>query len=255
NAAVEWLAKQGVNAGDVITRNPDQEAAAAVIAAIDAIGEVTEESAGAIKAAREAYDALTDAQKKLVSNYETLLAAEKALEELGVKPVEGSDVAENAWDYDAVYYVSGKGIMNGTGADTFSPNLDLSRAMLVTMLARIDGADVVGGDTWYEKGREWAMESGVSDGSAMESAITREQLVVMLYRYAQKLGLDTSARADLSGFDDAEDISSWALEAMQWAVSTGLIKGTSDTAISPQGTATRAQAATLIMRFMKYIVK
>lgn len=233
----------------------DKAAASKVVEAIDAIGTVTKDSKDTIEAARKAYNALTDAQKKLVTNYGKLVTAEKALAELNTQSVEFIDVADDAWYADAVDYVSSKGIMMGTAEQIFSPNVELSRAMLVTILARIDGKNTAGGDTWYAKGREWAMENGISDGTNMMADITREQVVAMLFRYAQKLGLDTTVRADLSNYEDADQVSDWAVEAMRWAVGAGLVQGTSNTTISPKGTATRAQAATFIMRFMEDIIK
>ena len=241
---------------------------------IDAIGPVTTASGTAITAARNAYDALTDEQKALVTNYQTLLDAEERYAELTkpVTPVGPSkpttptkpdtskdnlpftDVAFGSWYYDGVKYAYDNGLMNGTGANAFSPNADTTRGMIVTILARMEGVNTSGGATWYARGREWAMENGISDGTNMEGKITREQLAAMLYRYAKMKGYDVSATAPLSGYTDASSVSGWAKEAMQWAVGSGLIQG-SNNALTPQANASRAQIATILMRFAQNIAK
>ena len=130
---------------------------------------------------------------------------------------------------------------------TFAPNEPLTRAMTVTILARRAGVDT-GGEPWYEAGRQWAMETGVSDGTNMAGDITREQLAAMLYRAAGS----PAVSGNLSGWADAENVSPWAQDAIAWAVETGIINGTSGTTLSPQGTATRAQAAVMLMRFCEW---
>ena len=165
-----------------------------------------------------------------------------------------ADVTENDWYYDGVKYVSDKGLMNGTGANVFSPNADTTRGMIVTILARMEGVNTSGGASWYALGSEWAMNAGVSDGTNMEGKITREQLAVMLYRYAKMKGYDVSASAALSGYTDASGVSGWAKEAVQWAVGSGLIQG-SNNALNPQANADRAQIATILMRFAQNIAK
>ena len=151
------------------------------------------------------------------------------------------DVASSAWYADAVQYVTDKGLMNGTGSDTFSPNASTTRGMLMTVLARYAGADTTGGATWYEKGMEWAKAKGVSDGTNPNADITREQLVTMLYRYAG------SPKANDS-FSDAASVSSYAVNAMQWAVANGIVNG-SNGKLNPQNNATRAEVAAILMRF------
>ena len=142
--------------------------------------------------------------------------------------------------------------MTGTSATAFSPDLTTSRAMIMTILARLDGADTAStGGIWYEKGMAWAVQNGVSDGSDPEADITREQLAVMLYRYAQRRGGAVSASADLSGYADASSVSAWALDALRWAVFEGIITGTTSTTLTPQGHATRAEAATMLMRYLE----
>lgn len=167
------------------------------------------------------------------------------------------DTNINAWYHDGVHYCLDTGIMNGTGASTFEPETTTTRAMIVTMLARIDGVDTSTGSTWYAAGRDWAVAKGISDGSDIEEAITREQLVTMLYRYAQYKGIKTTAgnAADLMGFNDVSVISSWAKSAMEWAVSAGVITGSDNYYLLPGTNATRAEVATLIMRFCDVLQK
>lgn len=157
-----------------------------------------------------------------------------------------TDVAPAAWYYDAVAYVSENGLMNGVDTGIFDPDGSLTRAMVWTILARIEGADTEGGETWYAKARDWAMETGVSDGTDAMGAITREQLVTMLWRSRGEPVVDFLLTAR-----DADSISSWAYEAMRWAVSEGIIEGDENGFISPAATATRAQAAAIIMRFIE----
>ena len=155
-----------------------------------------------------------------------------------------NDVASSAWYADAVKYVSDKGLMSGTGSDKFAPSATTTRAMLMTVLARYAGEDTTGGATWYEKGMEWAKAKGVSDGTNPNADITREQLVTMLYRYAG------SPKADgkLDSFSDAASVSTYAADAMQWAVANGIVNG-SNGKLNPQNNATRAEVAAILMRF------
>ena len=155
------------------------------------------------------------------------------------------DVASNAWYKTAVDYVVGKGLMTGTAEKIFSPEAPMTRAMLMTVLARYAGEDTSGGTTWYEKGMAWAKANGISDGSNPTGNITREQLVTMLYRYAGS----PATSGDLTRFADANAISAYARQAMQWAVEKGILTGTTPTTLTPQGQATRAQVATILMRF------
>ena len=158
------------------------------------------------------------------------------------------DVKPGDWYYSAVEYVTVNGLMNGTGKG-FEPNLATSRAMIWTILARMSGVDTTSGGEWYAIAQRWAVANGVSDGTMPNGTITREQLAAMLYRYAVSKGMVKGpATADLSVFADANSVSSYAVEAMQWAVSTGLIGGM-DGKLNPQGSATRAQVATMLMRF------
>ena len=174
-----------------------------------------------------------------------------------VKPVFGAanayvnpymDVQTNDWYFGAVQYVTENGLMNGTGKG-FEPNLATSRAMIWTILARMSGVNTASSGEWYAVAQQWAKANSVSDGTMPNGTITREQLAAMLYRYAVSKGMVKGpATADLSVFADANSVSSYAVEAMQWAVSTGLIGGM-DGKLNPQGSATRAQVATMLMRF------
>ena len=155
-----------------------------------------------------------------------------------------SDVKTGDWYADAVKYVADKGLMSGTGSDKFAPSATTTRAMLMTVLARYAGEDTTGGATWYEKSMEWAKTNGVSDGTNPNANITREQLVTMLYRYAG------SPKADgkLDSFSDAASVSTYAADAMQWAVANGIVNG-SNGKLNPQNNATRAEVAAILMRF------
>ena len=155
-----------------------------------------------------------------------------------------SDVKTGDWYADAVEYVSDKGLMSGTSADKFAPSATTTRAMLMTVLARYAGEDTTGGAAWYEKGMNWAKAKGVSDGTNPNANITREQLVTMMYRYAG------SPKADgkLDNFSDSASVSSYAENAMQWAVANGIVNG-SNGKLNPQDNATRAEVAAILMRF------
>ena len=155
-----------------------------------------------------------------------------------------NDVTSSAWYADAVQYVTDKGLMNGTGDNQFSPSASTTRGMLMTVLARYAGEDTTGGAIWYEKSMEWAKAKGVSDGTNPNANITREQLVTMLYRYAGTPAVNGS----LSDFSDAASVSSYAVNAMQWAVANGIVNG-SNGKLNPQNNATRAQVAAILMRF------
>lgn len=163
-----------------------------------------------------------------------------------------ADVPGNYWGAEAVDFAVSRELFAGTSATTFAPDTAMTRAMIVTVLARFEGVDTTTGSTWYEAGQQWAMENGVSDGTNMDASLTREQLATMLYRYAQSKGYDTTQGGmAIREYADFEQISDYAVEAMTWAVNTGLISGTSTTTLSPQGLATRAQVATILMRFIE----
>lgn len=156
-----------------------------------------------------------------------------------------TDVPKTAWYYDAVKTAYEAGIMNGVTDTLFEPDGTLTRAMFWTILARVDGVDTDGGATWYSRAQQWAIENGVSDGSDPMGALTREQLVTMLWRLNGEPVVDYLITAP-----DASQISSWALEAMRWAASIGLIEGDETVALNPTATTTRAQAATFMVRYL-----
>lgn len=160
------------------------------------------------------------------------------------------------WAEDAIDFAAAHEFFAGVTEDTFAPDSPMTRAMLVTVLARFDGQDTTGGSVWYETAMTWAKENGISDGSNPNGQITREQLAAMLYRYAASKGYDTDLDSvEIQNFADYDDISEYAEEALVWAVDAGIMRGTSSNTLSPGGSATRAQVATILMRFCEYIVE
>ncbi len=184
-------------------------------------------------------------------------------------PLPFPDVTEGDWFYDAVRYAYENGLMDGVGDNLFAPNSDTTRAQLVTILYRLEGQPAPSGDsgfsdvaagTWYTDAVAWAAENGIVNGvSETEFApgkdITREQLATILFRYAEAKGYDVSARVDLSAYPDANQIQSYAAESVAWAVAEGLIQGFEDNTLRPAGNATRAQIATILMRFCEGVAK
>ena len=162
------------------------------------------------------------------------------------------DVPTSAWYYTAVKYVYENKLMDGVDTYVFAPNDTLTRAMVWTIIARMSGVDTTGGNTWYAKAQEWVVVNGISDGENPTAAITREQLVTMLYRYAQIKGYDVSVgeNTNILSYVDATSISEYAMSAFQWACGSGLTEGDENGALTPLATATRAQAAAMIMRFL-----
>lgn len=242
---------------------------------INAIGTVTIKSGDAINAAKAAVSRLSEEQLKTFPKelLNKLAEAERIYHLLTEgsgtpvlpvtpskpkddKPTTGSsftDVPAGSWYEEAVNYVHEKGLMNGTSSNAFSPNASTTRGMIVTILARVEGVNT-NGTPWYAAGQKWAMDNGISDGTNMPGVITREQLATILYRYAKQKGYDVSKSAALTAFSDADKVSGYAAEAMQWAVAEGLLQG-SNGKLNPQGSATRAQVATILMRFMEKIAK
>ena len=173
------------------------------------------------------------------------------------------DVNEGDWFYDAVAYAYENGLMDGVGGNRFAPNSATTRAQLVTILYRLEGQPAVSGDlpftdveagTWYTNAVGWAAQNGIVNGIgddtfAPGNDLTREQLVTILYRYAESKGYDVSASADLAGYPDGEEIQAYAREAMAWAVAENIIQGMEDDTLKPAGNASRAQIATILMRF------
>ena len=151
------------------------------------------------------------------------------------------------WADDAIDFATAHELFSGTGETTFSPDSPMTRAMLMTVLARFDGQNTAGGAVWYEKAMVWAKENGISDGSDPDGSITREQLATMLWRYVGS----PAGNGSLSSFGDSANVSGYAVEALRWAVGEGLISGDDAGLLAPQGSATRAQVATILMRFVE----
>ena len=176
---------------------------------------------------------------------------------------------ENDWFYDEVVYVYENGLMNGVENNQFAPNTATNRAMLATILYRLAGEPAVSGDlpftdvaagTWYTDAVLWAAQNGIVNGLgentfAPMNTLTREQLVTMLYRYAEAKGYDVSASADLSGYPDAGQVQDYAQPAMAWAVAENIIQGMEDGTLKPAGNASRAQIATILMRFCEDVAQ
>lgn len=154
------------------------------------------------------------------------------------------DVPQNSWFAGAVQYVTSSSLMNGTSTTAFSPSATMSRGMLMTVLARYAGESTEGGTVWYEKGMNWAKNKGISDGSAPNRNITREQLAAMLYRYAG----EPDGAADLSAYADAGSVSAYAETAVQWCVKNGILTGKTSSTLAPKATATRAECAVMLQR-------
>lgn len=173
-----------------------------------------------------------------------------------------TDVSTYDWFYEYVKYVYDNGIMDGIDVGVFGPGITTTRAMLVTMLYRVAGEPYVSGtndfadvaaNTWYTDAVTWASKNGIVTGVDVgvfnpNGAITREQLATILYRYAEYVGEDVSARASLSRFTDTGSISAYARDAMSWAVAEGILDGRTATELAPTGECTRAEVATMIAR-------
>lgn len=159
-----------------------------------------------------------------------------------------NDMADH-WAKDAVEFASSRELFNGVGNDAFGPDRSMTRGMVGTVLARLAGADTAGGETWYAKGTAWAVENGISDGTAPEQPVTREQLAAMLYRYAGS----PAVSGELS-FDDTTVISIWAYDAVRWCVDNGILNGVGGNRMTPQDLARRGQVAAMLMRFLQATV-
>ena len=148
----------------------------------------------------------------------------------------------NHWATESIDYVTSRGLFNGKTEDTFAPEEATTRAQLMTVLARLDGADTTGAA--LEKGMAWAVANGISDGSNPNAPITRQQLAAMLYRYAGSPAVEGTLN-----FPDAGSVSDYAKDAMLWVTQNGIINGKTDGRLDPTGLATRAQVATMIARY------
>ena len=178
------------------------------------------------------------------------------------------DVKQGQWFYDAIKFVDEKGLFEGTSATTFSPNDPMTRAMLVTVLYRLEGepaggshnfSDVAAG-LWYSDAVAWAAGNNVVKGISdtlfdPNSDVTREQIAQILYNYAGSKGYDTAASSALDSFTDGAAVASWAQDAVKWAVGAGLVEGKDGGALDPAGSATRAEVATMLQRFVNQFVK
>ena len=183
-----------------------------------------------------------------------------------VEPLPFVDVAAEEWYGKAVAAVYARGLMTGTAEDTFAPELVATRGMVVSILHRLAGSPTVSAevfedvtaDDWYGQAVAWAASEGIASGTSAETfspnaAVTREQLAALLCNFAAQQGVDITACRDLSNFDDAAAVSDWAQDAVSWAHAEGLLAGTSATTLSPQGEATRAQLAAMLVRFSDYL--
>lgn len=175
------------------------------------------------------------------------------------------DVDEDDWWFDSIYYVCAAGLFQGTSRSTFEPQGTMTRAMLVTVLHRLEGApdvsavshfqDVQAGQ-WYTAAVNWASSNAIIEGYpdrrfGVGDEVTRQQMATILYRYAKYKSYSISADADLAGYSDAAEIDAWARDAMTWANAKGIISGTTTSTLAPRGNASRAQVATILMRFVE----
>ena len=274
---VEYLAKAQAEAeraeaerkaAEEAQRKAEEAAlAAAKYAAAYELAQLQQNGEGLTGHAKEAYDkaladaaAAIEAAKTPAEVDAALAAAREALNNALCPSAAFTDVEENVWYHEGIDFMVRNGYMNGVAADTFDVEGSLTRAQLVTILYRIAGepetsaaipfADVADGQ-WYTKAIVWAAENGIVKGVnettfAPNDPITREQIAVILYRYAHE---ENTEDGKLTSFPDAKDISGYALEAMNWAVARGLING-SDGKLLPQDTATRAQIAVILARYL-----
>ncbi|MFI3227684.1 MAG: MBG domain-containing protein [Clostridia bacterium] len=180
-----------------------------------------------------------------------------------------TDVSSSDWYYDAVEYVLTHGLFYGISETEFGPDVEMSRSMMVTVLHRLDGLGVVNyimsfedvlADTWYTEGVRWGQSNGIVSGYSNEifnpdKSITREELVVIIYRYMNYIDFDVTVSDEdiLDTFTDKDSIQSYAVEAMTWACDAGIVKGYTDGEVKPQNTATRAEVATVVMRIAEMI--
>lgn len=178
------------------------------------------------------------------------------------------DVPQNIWFASGVQFAAEQGLFTGVSANEFAPYDPMTRAMLVTVLHRLDGADASGTNSftdvlngkWYTNAIAWASANGIVEGLsgnrfAPNAPIAREQLAAILFRYAKACGYDVSARAELTAYADSAQVSTWAGDAMRWAVAAGLISGRSGAQLAPKGEATRAEVAVILMNFVQKVVK
>ena len=179
-----------------------------------------------------------------------------------------ADVPDGYWGAEAVAFAASRGLLQGVGGDRFDPDGVLTRAMLVTVLYRLEGQPEgaeaafsdVAVEAWYASAAAWAAEAGIANGVsggafAPERSITRQELAAMLYRYAGYAGLDTSARQPLTAFADGAERAGWAEEALSWALATGLLTGKDGGRLDPAGNASRAEVAAVLERLVGLMVR
>ncbi|MBQ1188246.1 MAG: S-layer homology domain-containing protein [Peptococcaceae bacterium] len=250
----------------------DKKAAASVDELLDkllkdlgSLDNITADDAEAVAQIRKAYDALTDEQKALVKGYDDLVAAEAMLEALlgETEELPFADI-ENHWAGNSIRFVYENGLMRGVSDTDFAPDATFSRAMLVAVLHRMAGEPAANGaypfadvrDTaWYANPVAWAYQNKLAGGMtetqyAPNAPITREQLAVMLMRFAQYMDYDTADTIRLVHYKDAGSVSGYAEGAVKWAVANGILKGRNLNELAPQGTATRAEVAVMLERFV-----
>ncbi len=207
-----------------------------------------------------------------VNHLSTFIVTNETEKEVVAQPQNGamnfSDVKENQWFCEAVKFVYEAGLMNGEGENSFNPNGNLNRAMLVTILYRLEQSpevtttskftDVKAG-LWYSEAVIWASENGIVNGYEDNTFkpmnnVSREEMAAMLMRYAKFKQIDVSATKDISGYQDAAQVAEWAKQNMAWSNSAGLIQGDEHNNLNPQGKATRAEAAMILMRLVKNVL-
>ena len=276
NAALKDLTSDG---GDIeVTVTQIDENTTRVIVTVD--GKVVDEIKGGVKVAIPAKDGQVAV---LVKDDGTELIHKSVVEDgqayvlldgsAKIEIVDNSkgfkDVLDNDWFKGAVDFASSHEFFYGVSETEFAPGMDMTRAMMVTVLYRLEGAPDCEGvnsfndvdlDTWYSNAVDWATEAGIVKGYddetfGTEDSITREQMAVMFYRYAIYADMDTTASKSLNDFTDGGDVSPWAKDAMKWAVAVGLFQGDDTGALNPTNNATRAEVATLFQRMVELMVK
>ena len=253
-----------------------EKAEQSVVVTLAAGGEIVEQVPGGLTLTVPAEDAGPGTVAVLVHDDGTRETVRKSVVEDGVMsiPLSGSatveivdnskefaDVSPESWEADAVAFASARELFSGTSETTFSPDQAMSRGMLATVLYRLDGSPAqeltdtfrdVGSDAWYAEGVAWAVENGIANGYSdgqfgPDESITREQFVVMLWRYAGS----PESNSQVLDFADADQVNGYAQKALCWAVEKGIVHGVGNGMLDPGGAATRAQAAQLLKNFME----